>query len=49
VRSAKFPAKEYERPWKLPRSAVSFALWGTILDRGDDGFTRRIVDLMGEI
>ncbi|MGC2968120.1 hypothetical protein [Paraburkholderia aspalathi] len=49
VRSAKFPAKEYERPWKLPRSAVSFALWGTILDRGDDGFTRRIADLMGDI
>lgn len=49
VRSAKFPAKEYERPWKLPRSAVSFSLWGTILDRGDDGFTRRIKDLMAEI
>ncbi len=49
VRAAKFPAKPYERPWKLPRSAVSFALWGTILNRGDDGFTRRIVDLVGEI
>ncbi|MDN8011619.1 hypothetical protein QZN06_23850 [Burkholderia multivorans] len=49
VRSAKFRAKEYERPWKLPRSAISFALWGTILNRGDDGFTRRIADLMREI
>jgi tetratricopeptide (TPR) repeat protein len=49
VRSGKFPAKEYERPWKLPRSAISLALWGTILDRGDDGFTRRIADLITEI
>lgn len=49
VRSAKFPAKEFERPWKLPRSAVSFALWGTILDRGDDGFMRRIASLADEI
>lgn len=49
VRSGKFPAKEYERPWKLPRSAVSFALWGTILDVGDEGFTRRIADLIATI
>jgi len=39
VRAGRFPAKPYDRPWKLPRSAVSFALWGTILDMGDDGFT----------
>jgi hypothetical protein len=45
VRDGRFPAKAYDRPWKLPRSAVSFALWGTIMDRGDDGFTHRIADL----
>lgn len=45
VRSGKFPAKAYDRPWKLPRSAVSFALWGTIMNRGDDGFTQKISEL----
>lgn len=45
VRSGKFPAKPYERPWKLPRSAISFALWGTLLNRGDDGFTQKVADL----
>uniref|UniRef100_UPI0021C16BF4 hypothetical protein n=1 Tax=Burkholderia multivorans TaxID=87883 RepID=UPI0021C16BF4 len=45
VRNGRFPAKAYDRPWKLPRSAVSFALWGTILDMGDSGFTHRIADL----
>lgn len=45
VRSGKFPSKAYDRPWKLPRSAISFALWGTLLDKGDSGFTKRISDL----
>ncbi len=45
VRSGKFPAKAYDRPWNLPRSAVSFALWGTIMNRGDDGFTQKISEL----
>ncbi|WP_368893502.1 hypothetical protein [Kluyvera ascorbata] len=45
VRSGKFPSKAYDRPWKLPRSAISFALWGTLLDKGDSGFTNRISDL----
>ncbi|HKR39815.1 MAG TPA: hypothetical protein VJU59_09060 [Paraburkholderia sp.] len=48
VRAGRFPAREYERPWKVHRSALSLALWGTILDRGDDGFTRLIADLAGE-
>ncbi|RQT01723.1 hypothetical protein DF044_38605 [Burkholderia contaminans] len=47
VRDGNWPAKEFDRPWKVPRSAVSFALWGTILDMGDDGFTRRIADVIG--
>lgn len=46
VRSGKFPTKAYDRPWKLPRSAISFALWGTLLDKGDQGFTDKIADLM---
>jgi len=45
VRDGRFPAKAYDRPWKLPRSAVSFALWNTILNMGDDGFTHRIADV----
>lgn len=45
VRSGKYPAKVYDRPWKLPRSAISFALWGTIMNRGDDGFTQKISEL----
>ncbi|WP_155753894.1 hypothetical protein [Burkholderia cepacia] len=49
VRNGRFPAKAYDRPWKLPRSAVSFALWGTILDMGDSGFTHRIADLVATL
>ncbi|ENZ7192895.1 hypothetical protein ACG755_000071 [Klebsiella variicola] len=45
VRSGRFPAQSYDRPWKVPRSAVSFVLWGTLLNRGDDGFTQRVSDL----
>lgn len=46
VRSGRFPAQHYDRPWKVPRSAVSFVLWRTILNRGDDGFSQRIADLV---
>lgn len=49
VRAGKFPSKAYDRPWKLPRSAISFALWGTLLDKGDQGFTDRIVDLVASL
>ncbi|WP_131723281.1 MULTISPECIES: hypothetical protein [Burkholderia] len=49
VRAGRFPAREFERPWKVARSAVSFALWGTILDMGDDGFTRLFRDVAGEL
>lgn len=49
VRSGRFPAQHYDRPWKVPRSAVSFALWGTILNRGDDGFNQRVADLASTI
>lgn len=45
VRAGRFPAREFERPWKVARSAISFALWGTILDMGDAGFTRLIEDV----
>lgn len=45
VLSGKFPSKAYDRPWRVPRSALSFALWGTLLDRGDQGFTNKISDL----
>ena len=46
VRSGKFPSKAYDRPWRVPRSAISFALWGTLLDKGDLGFTDKISDLI---
>ncbi|WP_448665889.1 hypothetical protein [Serratia plymuthica] len=46
IRSGKFPSKAYDRPWKLPRSAISLALWGTLLDKGDQGFTDKIADLI---
>lgn len=49
VRGGKFPSKAYDRPWKLPRSAISFALWGTLLDKGDNGFTDRISDLIASL
>lgn len=49
VRSGRFPAQHYDRPWKVPRSAVSFVLWGTILNRGDDGFNQRVADLTSTI
>ncbi|MDT3569904.1 hypothetical protein [Cronobacter sakazakii] len=49
VRSGRFPAQHYDRPWKVPRSAVSFVLWGTILNRGDDGFKQRVADLTSTI
>ena len=49
VRSGRFPAQHYDRPWKVPRSAVSFALWGTILNGGDDGFNQRVADLTSTI
>ncbi|HBM2894698.1 hypothetical protein [Klebsiella michiganensis] len=49
VRSGRFPAQHYDRPWKVPRSAVSFVLWGTILNRGDDGFNQRVADLVSSI
>ncbi|WP_318387979.1 tetratricopeptide repeat protein [Enterobacter sp.] len=45
VRSGRYQAKPYDRPWKLPRSAVSIVLWGTLLNRGDDGFTQRMSDI----
>jgi hypothetical protein len=45
VREGRFPARSFDRPWKLPRSAVSFALWGTILNMEDVGFSQRISDL----
>ncbi|MDB6975119.1 hypothetical protein PMZ90_23935, partial [Escherichia coli] len=31
------------------RSAISFALWGTIMHRGDDGFTQKISDLASAV
>ncbi|EIO7468159.1 hypothetical protein ABL602_000259 [Salmonella enterica subsp. enterica] len=46
VRCGKFPAKPYDRPWKLPRSAVSFVFWGTLLNRGDEGFTQKVSELI---
>ncbi|EKR5636350.1 hypothetical protein P8M98_002994 [Escherichia coli] len=49
VRSGRYPAKVYDRPWKLPRSAISFALWGTIMNRGDDGFTQKISELVSVV
>ncbi|WP_147298018.1 hypothetical protein [Trinickia dinghuensis] len=49
VRAGRFPAREFERPWKVARSAISFALWGTILDMGDDGFTRLLGDVAGKL
>lgn len=49
VRAGRFPAREFERPWKVARSAISFALWGTILDMGDDGFTRLLGDVAGQL
>ncbi|WP_129517828.1 hypothetical protein [Burkholderia stabilis] len=49
VRAGRFPAREFERPWKVARSAISFALWGTILDMGDDGFTRLLGDVVGKL
>ncbi|EBA7038416.1 hypothetical protein CSN78_002454 [Salmonella enterica subsp. diarizonae] len=49
VRSGRFSAQPYDRPWKVPRSAVSFVLWGTLLNRGDDGFTQRVADLIASI
>ncbi|WGS43418.1 hypothetical protein LFL97_07805 [Burkholderia sp. JSH-S8] len=48
VRAGRFPAREFERPWKVARSAISFALWGTILDMGDEGFTRLLGDIARE-
>lgn len=49
LREGRLTAKNYDRPWKLGRSAVSYALWGTILDRGDSGFIHRISDVLGSI
>lgn len=49
LREGRLTAKNYDRPWKLGRSAVSYALWGTILDRGDSGFSHRISDVLGSI
>ncbi|WP_449392353.1 hypothetical protein [Eoetvoesiella caeni] len=49
MRDGRFPAKAYDRPWKLPRSAISFALWGTILGMEDNGFTHRIADLTASL
>ncbi|EOC1473224.1 hypothetical protein ACMSWW_001474 [Cronobacter turicensis] len=49
VRSGRFPAQHYSRPWKAHRSAISFVLWGTILNRGDDGFNQRVADLVSNI
>ncbi len=49
IREGRFPPKSYDRPWKLPRSAMSYALWGTILDMGDLGFEQRIADLIAKL
>lgn len=49
VRNGTLPAKAYDRPWKLPRSAISFALWGTMMNQGDDGFTQKISELASAV
>lgn len=49
VREGRLARKPYSRPWKLPRSAVSIALWGTILDKGDYGFDQRIADAVSSL
>ncbi|MBP0624746.1 hypothetical protein [Cupriavidus consociatus] len=49
LREGRFPARSYDRPWKLPRSAASLALWGTILDLGDSGFEKRVSDLTKDL
>jgi hypothetical protein len=42
ILAGKYTPKNYERPWKLPRSAISIALWVDILEMGDAGFEQRI-------
>lgn len=42
VLAGKYAPKSYERPWKLPRSAISLALWVDILGMGDTGFDQRV-------
>lgn len=49
MRSRRYPAKVNDRPRKFPRSAISFVLWGTIMHRGDDGFTQKISDLASAV
>jgi hypothetical protein len=49
LREGRLAPRAYDRPWKLPRSAVSFALWGTILDMGDNGFRERIADAVANL
>ena len=44
VRAKKLPPKSYDRPWQVPRSAMSRALWEDLLNMGDEGFTRRVDD-----
>ncbi|WCM24149.1 hypothetical protein NDK50_25290 [Paraburkholderia bryophila] len=44
MREAKPADRSFSRPWKLPRSGVSMALWGTILDKGDYGFNQKITN-----
>jgi len=42
VQAKKFPPKSFERPWQVPRSAMSRALWEDLMNMGDEGFTRHI-------
>jgi hypothetical protein len=49
LRDGRLAPRAYDRPWKLPRSAVSLALWGTILDMGDNGFRERIADAVANL
>lgn len=49
LREGRLAPMAYDRPWKLPRSAVSLALWGTILDMGDHGFRQRFAEAVASL
>lgn len=49
LREGRLAPRVYDRPWRLPRSAISYALWGTVLNKGDMGFGHRISDALADL